>query len=96
MADVTAAAMRLGDSMGTIFSHHLQDAILRQRAAQTGVGDRSLHRLAVGFVDLVGFTPLSLRTSPTRLLGLISQFEAKAFEVRPTTTAESSSTSATR
>ena len=43
--------------------------------------DRSLHRLAVGFIDLVGFTPLSLRTSPARLLGLISQFEAKAFEV---------------
>ena len=59
----------------------MRDAILRQRAAQTGVADRSLHRLAVGFVDLVGFTPLSLRTSPARLLGLISQFEAKAFEV---------------
>ena len=48
MADVTSAAMRLGDSMGTIFSHHMRDAILRQRAAQSGVGDRSLHRLAVG------------------------------------------------
>ena len=59
----------------------MRDAILRQRAAQTGVADRSLHRLAVGFVDLVGFTPLSLRTSPAKLLGLISQFEAKAFEV---------------
>ena len=81
MADVTAAAMRLGDSMGTIFSHHMRDAILRQRAAQSDVADRSLHRLAVGFIDLVGFTPLSLRTSPAKLLGLISQFEAKAFEV---------------
>ncbi|MGA3146425.1 MAG: adenylate/guanylate cyclase domain-containing protein [Acidimicrobiales bacterium] len=81
MADVTAAALRLGDSMGTIFSHHMRDAILRQRAAQTGVADRSLHRLAVGFIDLVGFTPLSLRTSPAKLLGLISQFEAKAFDV---------------
>jgi adenylate cyclase len=81
MAEVTSAAMRLGDSMGTIFSHHMRDAILRQRAAQSGVGDRSLHRLAVGFIDLVGFTPLSLRTAPAKLLGLISQFEAKAFEV---------------
>ena len=81
MAEVTSAALRLGDSMGTIFSHHIRDAILRQRAAQSGVGDRSLHHLAVGFVDLVGFTPLSLRTSPAKLLGLISQFEAKAFEV---------------
>ncbi len=81
MAAVTATALRLGDSMGAIFSHHMRDAVLRQRAAQSGVSDRSLHRLAVGFIDLVGFTPLSLRTSPARLLGLISQFEAKAFEV---------------
>ncbi|MGD0393511.1 MAG: adenylate/guanylate cyclase domain-containing protein [Acidimicrobiales bacterium] len=81
MANVTATALRLGDSMGTIFSHHMRDAILRQRAAQTGVTDRSLHRLAVGFIDLVGFTPLSLRSSPAKLLGLISQFEAKAFDV---------------
>src|ERR1700722_4405718 len=81
MAEVTSVAVRLGDSMGTIFSHHMRDAILRQRAAQTGVTDRALHRLAVGFVDLVGFTPLSQRTSPAKLLELISQFEAKAFEV---------------
>ena len=55
-------------SMGTIFSHHLRDAILRQRVAQIGVSERALHRLAVGFIDLVGFTPLSLRTSPAQLL----------------------------
>jgi adenylate cyclase len=81
MADVTAAALKLGDSMGAIFSHHMHDAVLRQRIAQAGMHDRSLYRLAVGFVDLVGFTPLSLRTSPSKLLELISQFETKAFEV---------------
>jgi adenylate cyclase len=81
MADVTASALKLGDSMGAIFSHHMRDAVLRQRIAQAGVHDRSLYRLAVGFVDLVGFTPLSLRTSPQKLLELISQFETKAFEV---------------
>jgi adenylate cyclase len=84
MAGITAAALRLGDSMGAIFSHHMRDAILRQRTAQAGVDDPSLYRLAVGFVDLVGFTPLSLRTSPSKLLELISQFETKAFEVAGT------------
>jgi adenylate cyclase len=78
---VNTAALRLGDSMGTVFAHHMRDAIDRQRAAQAEVSDRSLHRLAVGFVDLVGFTPLSLHTSPTSLLELIGEFEGRAFEV---------------
>lgn len=81
LAAVSSAALRLGDSMGSIFSHHMRDAIERQRVAQEEVTDRSLHRLAVGFVDLVGFTPLSLHTTPTRLLELISDFEVKAFDV---------------
>jgi adenylate cyclase len=80
LAETTAVALRLGDSMGLIFSHHLRDAIVRQRFAQTDVTERSLHRLAVGFVDLVGFTPLSLHTAPTELLELISVFETEAFE----------------
>ncbi len=80
-ATVNRAALRLGDSMGTVFAHHMRDAIDRQRAAQIGVSDRSLHRLAVGFVDLVGFTPLSLHTAPTSLLELIGEFEGRAFEV---------------
>jgi adenylate cyclase len=78
---VSAAALRLGDSMGAIFSHHLRDAIDRQRVAQVGMSERALYRLAVGFVDLVGFTPLSLHTDPVELLALVTDFEVKAFEV---------------
>ena len=81
LAAVSAAALRLGDSMGIIFSHHMRDAIDRQRVAQAGVSERSLHRLAVGFVDLVGFTPLSMHTSPSELLELVGAFEVKAFDV---------------
>jgi adenylate cyclase len=81
LADVTTAALRLGDSMGDIFSHHMRDAIARQRVAQAGVSERSIYRLAVGFVDLVGFTPLSLHTSPADLIELIGSFEVRAFEV---------------
>jgi adenylate cyclase len=80
-ASVSAAALRLGNSMGSVFAHHMRDAIDRQRAAQVEVSDRSLHRLAVGFVDLVGFTPLSLQASPTSLLELVGTFEDKAFDV---------------
>jgi adenylate cyclase len=81
IAMATAGALRLGDSMGAVFAHHLHDAIERQRIAQANVTERSLHRLAIGFVDLVGFTPLALHTTPTALLDLISLFEIKAFEV---------------
>ena len=68
-------------TVGPIFCHHLRDAIERQRIAQAGVSERSLHRLAIGFVDLVGFTPLSLHTAPELLLRLVSDFEVRAFEV---------------
>jgi adenylate cyclase len=81
LAAVSAAALRLGDSMGIIFSHHMRDAIVRQRIAQTDVTQRSLHRLAVGFVDLVGFTPLAMHTSAEQLLEMVSGFELVAFEV---------------
>jgi adenylate cyclase len=81
LAAVSAAALQLGDSMGIIFSHHMRDAIDRQRVAQAGMSERALHRLAVGFVDLVGFTPLSMHTSPSELLDLVSAFEVKAFDV---------------
>ncbi len=81
LADVTAAALRLGDSMGAIFSHHLRDAIARQRVAQAGITERSLFRLAVGFIDLVGFTPLSLHSSPSEIIKVIGEFEVTSFEV---------------
>ncbi len=80
-ATVIAAALRLGDSLGVVFAHHMRDAIDRQRAAQADVSDKTIHRLAVGFVDLVGFTPLSQHVSPASLLELIGAFETEAFEV---------------
>lgn len=81
LADTTAAALELGDAMGAIFGHHLRDAIARQRSAQADRTERSLFRLAVGFIDLVGFTPLSLHTPPSDLIELIGAFEVTAFEV---------------
>ncbi len=80
-AVVCAAALELGDLMGSVFAHHMRGAIQRQRAAQLEVQDRSLYRLSVGFVDLVGFTPLSLHSSPASLIELVGTFEDRAFEV---------------
>jgi class 3 adenylate cyclase len=81
LAATAAAAVRLGDSLGAVLVHHLRDAIARQREAQAGTSERAVFRLAVGFVDLVGFTSLSRRLSPAELLTIIRRFEARAFEV---------------
>lgn len=81
LADTTAVALQLGDAMGTVFAHHLHDAINRQRVAQVEVSEKSLFRLAVGFVDLVGFTPLSQHAAPSELVSLIGEFEGRAYEV---------------
>jgi adenylate cyclase len=81
LASTAASALRLGDSFGAVFVHHLRQAVLRQRHAQAGVDERVLFRLAVGFVDLVGFTSISQRLPAAELLALIGRFEASAFEV---------------
>lgn len=81
LAATTSMALQLGDAMGAIFAHHLQDAIERQRAAQLDVSERSLFKLAVGFVDLVGFTPLSQHAAPAELVRLIGEFEGRAYDV---------------
>jgi adenylate cyclase len=90
-ADVTAwvrAEVQIGEvahkvapGLGTLFIHHLIDAIRRQRVTQEGVSERSMARIAVGFVDLVGFTPLSRNLSPQDLVKLVTHFEQSAFDI---------------
>ena len=81
LAATAAAALQLSDSLGAVFVHHLRQAIAVQRRAQIGGTERAVFRLAVGFVDLVGFTSLSQHLLPADLLALIGRFEARAFEV---------------
>ncbi len=74
-------ALDLGDSLGAVFAHLLRDGVDRQRRAQAHVSDRALFRVAVGFVDLVGFTPLSHRMDSRELSSFIGQFENRAFRL---------------
>jgi adenylate cyclase len=76
-----ATALQLGDAMGTLFPHHLRAAIARQRRAQSGLTERVLMRLAIGFVDLVGFTPLAEELPARELLAVITSLEARAFDL---------------
>ncbi len=74
-------ALGVGAGLGAVFAHLLRDGVDRQRRAQAHVSDRALFRLAVGFVDLVGFTPLSHRMATRELSSFIGQFENRAFRL---------------
>jgi adenylate cyclase len=74
-------ALGVGAGLGAVFAHLLRDGVERQRQAQVHVTDRALFRLAVGFVDLVGFTPLSHRMASRELSSFIGQFENQAFQL---------------
>ena len=75
-------AHQVAPGLGTLFIHHLIDAIRRQRVTQEDVpGDKLMARLGVGFVDLVGFTPLSLHISAQDLVKLVTRFEQRAFDI---------------
>jgi len=80
-ATTASMALQLGDALGTLFAHHLWAAIGRQRLAQVGLRERTLMRLAIGFVDLVGFTPLAQELPARELLAVITSLEARAFDV---------------
>lgn len=67
--------------MSGFFRIHMQAAIARQRVASNSEADPGMFRLAVGFVDLVGFTPFAQDVAPDELAGFVERFEARANDV---------------
>ncbi len=80
-AQIGEVAHRVAPGLGTLFIHHLIDAIRRQRVTQEGIEERLFARIGVGFVDLVGFTSLSLHVTPHDLVKLVTRFEQQAFDI---------------
>ncbi len=74
-------AMGFGRALAPLFRHHLRQAIVRQRASMGRAQDRRLRTMTLGFVDLVGFTPLSALMSPGELVAFIRDFEARSWDV---------------
>ena len=78
-----AAAQAIGILPGILeamLRAHLEAAIRRQRAT-TGGERGDLVAITVGFVDLVGFTPLARELSASELGAIIERFEALASDV---------------
>ncbi|MCU0269545.1 MAG: adenylate/guanylate cyclase domain-containing protein [Acidimicrobiales bacterium] len=65
------------DALGPLLVRHVGVAVERSRRARRGPA-YDVFRLAIGFLDLVGFTPLSLRLSSRELGALVSEFESTA------------------
>jgi adenylate cyclase len=79
--EAAGMAQALSDNLGPLFGHYLRQAVSHQREAQQDVTSRAVMRVAVGFVDLVGFTPLSSSLSPEALARLVGDFESQAFDL---------------
>lgn len=60
---------------------HLQDSIQRYRTARTNAPGTLDTPMAIGFVDLVGFTPLSREANPRELMQLVVDFEGQANDI---------------
>jgi adenylate cyclase len=71
---------RLAQGFPHLFTRHLRDVISRGRTARLQTGEYTTARLAVGFVDLVGFSSLAQELTPAGLWSLLDDFEDKSFE----------------
>ena len=69
----------LGDILPMAFRHHLRQTALRQRRTQSDDA-RELVHLAVGFVDLTGFTPLAQSIGSFDLVEFVREFERTAHD----------------
>ncbi|MCC5953246.1 MAG: hypothetical protein JJU45_14225 [Acidimicrobiia bacterium] len=68
------------EALGPLLLNHLRQAIDRSRRAREGLAGFDTVRMGLGFVDMVGFTPLSQQVSASRLGSLVEDFEARAFD----------------
>jgi adenylate cyclase len=80
-AEAGELAVNLARSLGSVFIHLLREAVQWQRLSQEDVAEQALTRVAVGFVDLVGFTSMSHRMSVAELTTLVRTFESTAFTI---------------
>lgn len=76
---IAEVGLELSESLATAFRHHLRRAAYINRRTQSQT-HRELVTLAVGFLDLVGFTALSQELDIHELVDLVKNFEAQAHE----------------
>ncbi len=71
----------VAEGVASLFRLHADDAVRRSRVARRNTGSLEVVPMAVGFVDLVGYTVLAERSSASELLSLLVEFEGRAFDL---------------
>jgi adenylate cyclase len=79
--DATAAVNVLPTLIETLFRRHVEEAVRRQAKARDSDRSAVTVQMAVGFVDLVGFTLRTQQLSAAELTVLVREFEARAQDV---------------
>ncbi len=75
------AGLELGRMLGLLFRYHVWAAVERQRASMAEASNRHTRAMAIGFVDLVGFTPLTSEMSADELVAFVGRFEARSRDI---------------
>jgi adenylate cyclase len=78
--DAIASLNVLRTVMETVLLAHMENSIARNRAGRVESGSRVTVVVAVGFVDLVGFTPLSQQVPVAELGTVVDEFEGAAYD----------------
>jgi class 3 adenylate cyclase len=77
-----ASTAPLADAVAQLFLVHVEDAVSRLAPRSRPLaGSLATSPLAVGFIDLVGFTPLARQIEPGALGAFIDRFEETAHDV---------------
>lgn len=69
-----------GPLVGTAYRRIMEHLLSTELVAQAARDSTDQHELAVGFVDVVGYTSLSARIDPDGLDDVITAFEARCFD----------------
>ena len=75
-----SALMRVPAALDPLF-RHVHHSTMRRANRAFDPDTTDTIPLTVGFVDLVGFTPLSQRLSPVELTAMVTEFEARATDL---------------
>lgn len=75
-----SALMRVPAALDPLF-RHVHEATMDRATRAFDPAHQDAIQLAVGFVDLVGFTPLSRQLSTAELTAIITDFEARATDL---------------
>lgn len=77
----TRSLQSLPAAMEVLFETHIEHAKLREQLSRVPASEYDTARLAIGFVDLVGYTALAQQLSNSELSDAVSDFEETASDV---------------